>query len=184
MLSLTSAACSATRSARGTSPTSISVRFSPDFLGSGTSRLAHAQAAVRRRVRVQLHSSGERCAPSRVIRRSSPRISPLRTAFACAFSVVSMCSLVGSSAYAQSRLQFTLAPGQFAVGFKAVDLFDRTREFGERAAAVDHSGGEHGLPLQVSIWYPAQHATNATRMRFREYAELTSQSGCTCLSAT
>ena len=111
------------------------------------------------------------------IKRSSPRMSPLRTGLICVFSLVSMCSFVGSSAYAQSRLQFTLAPGQFAVGFKAVDLFDRTREFGERTASVDHAGGTHGRPLQVSIWYPAQPATNATRMRVREYAELTSLPG-------
>jgi Tetratricopeptide repeat len=84
----------------------------------------------------------------------------------------------GASATAQSSLSFTLAPGKYAVGFRAVDQFDRTRTFGD---AYDEVGkpitGDRWRPIQTSIWYPAQVAPSAPRMRYREYVQLFSRPG-------
>ena len=92
---------------------------------------------------------------------------------------VAVVSCLGvPAAGAQSTLHFTLAPGPYAVGFRAVELWDHTRtlevarEPGASAPAVASA-----RPLQVSVWYPGSHPVAAHRMRFREYTYLTSLPG-------
>jgi dienelactone hydrolase len=79
---------------------------------------------------------------------------------------------------AQSSVVFTLAPGPFAVGFRAVEQYDATRTFGD---AFDDDGEPAPLrrprPIQTSIWYPATTRRPQPRMRYREYVELYARPG-------
>src|SRR5215208_3345707 len=94
--------------------------------------------------------------------------------------VVAAVALVCAAPLAngQSSLVFTLAPGPYAVGFRAVEQYDRTRTFGD---AFDEEGkpvtGERARPIQTSIWYPSSAAASAPRMNYREYVHLYSRPG-------
>ena len=87
--------------------------------------------------------------------------------------------LGGRPAGAQSRLRFTLPPGPYAVGFRATAVWDDTRTGGPGVLLAADTA--RGRPLQVSIWYPARPAgpesAARVRMRFRDYAALTSLPG-------
>jgi dienelactone hydrolase len=80
--------------------------------------------------------------------------------------VIIAAAACAGGAHGQSSLHFSLAPGTYVAGFRAVSLWDATRTLG---------GGPR--PLQVSIWYPAMPSTSARRMRFREYVWLTTMPG-------
>src|SRR5689334_2338837 len=86
--------------------------------------------------------------------------------------------VIAARAGAQSTLSFTLPPGPFAVGFRAVEQYDHTRTFG---GAFDEDGkpviGERARPIQTSIWYPSSAPASAPRMRYRDYVDLYSRPG-------
>lgn len=63
-------------------------------------------------------------------------------------------------------LCLALLQAQYAVGFRALTLTDRTRTLGDGPR-----------PIAVSIWYPAVTKPEARPMRFREYAWATTLPG-------
>jgi dienelactone hydrolase len=77
-------------------------------------------------------------------------------------------------ARAQSALRIALTPGPYVAGFRTIELWDSTRTFEIPATAREIA---QPRPLAVSIWYPATASASASRMRFREYTELTSLPG-------
>jgi hypothetical protein len=54
----------------------------------------------------------------------------------------------------------TLQQGAFSVGFQRLDLYDKTRAYGNSAK---------GRPVQVSFWYPATPGPNAKRVVLNQY---------------
>jgi tetratricopeptide (TPR) repeat protein len=76
----------------------------------------------------------------------------------------------------ESCLKFTGEHGPYAVGFKAVNLYDYSRTF---HADFDNQGKrvtEKARPIQTSIWYPADaaKAKTATHMQYKDYIYLVS----------
>ena len=73
---------------------------------------------------------------------------------------------------------FTLPPGPYVVGFRAVEQYDATRTFGD---AFDDEGrptpARRPRPIQTSIWYPASPGEPQPRMMYREYVDLYSRPG-------
>jgi hypothetical protein len=67
-----------------------------------------------------------------------------------------------------------VVPGPHAVGYRVIDHWDRSRR---TAPARDFEGrlnpDERAMPMQVSIWYPAQ--PGGTRMRVGEYHAVASR---------
>ncbi|WP_148270228.1 hypothetical protein [Haliscomenobacter hydrossis] len=82
--------------------------------------------------------------------------------------LVLMCSI--SSTSAQIHPQWgELKPGPHAVGYQVFHHYDYGRHIRPR---LDFEGkenaGEEALPIQISMWYPAQ-ASNTPKMRYEEY---------------
>ena len=65
----------------------------------------------------------------------------------------------------------SLTPGPYAIGFETIETYDYSRSFGPKYDYFGNlSEGEHGRPIQVCIWYPAEAAEDALPMVFGEYA--------------
>ena len=64
-----------------------------------------------------------------------------------------------------------LKPGDYQVGFRTFELYDRTRTFQPKR---DYFGevvpGERARPIQVLLWYPAAATAEALPVVFSEYA--------------
>lgn len=70
----------------------------------------------------------------------------------------------------------TLKPGPYSVGFQVFNQYDRGRYIQPKTDFEGHTtGGEKALPIQVSMWYPAEAAAGKPTMRFEEYLYLTHQ---------
>ena len=94
-------------------------------------------------------------------------------------SVLVALSLVSTTSLAaQSSVVFTLPPGPYVVGFRAVEQYDATRTFGD---AFDDDGrpapARRPRPIQTSIWYPSSPIGPLPRMLYREYVDLYSRPG-------
>jgi dienelactone hydrolase len=74
---------------------------------------------------------------------------------------------------AQSHFTRTNPAGPYAVGFRVVEQYDRSR--GYRGATDPYSGqateGERARPLQTLIWYPAEKGTGSA-VRAEDYLRL------------
>lgn len=69
-----------------------------------------------------------------------------------------------------SPLWGDLKPGKFAVGYRSMHEYDRSRVFvAQRNYDGELFAGERSRPLQIQIFYPAQTATNAARMLYGDY---------------
>lgn len=71
-----------------------------------------------------------------------------------------------------------LTPGRFAVGFRTIDVIDRTRTFIPKT----REGGltapaERARPVQVSFWYPALPSKHGGKMKFGAYVDLLAREG-------
>ncbi len=77
-----------------------------------------------------------------------------------------MC--IGTGATAQTVI--SQAPGNYAVGLRVVQQYDRTREFRRPVDPVTGEAvtGERARPVQTLIWYPATQGGVA--LRYRDYA--------------
>ncbi len=70
------------------------------------------------------------------------------------------------------RFEFTDKPGQYAVGLKVVEQYDRSRSFQTTLSSPGNSVTPEGpRPLQTLVWYPAEKSSHAT-MTFGDYAAL------------
>ena len=69
-----------------------------------------------------------------------------------------------------------LAPGSYKVGYQVLNQYDRGRSVQPK---TDFEGnvntGETALPIQVSVWYPAEANTKVPAMLFEEYQYITQQ---------
>jgi pimeloyl-ACP methyl ester carboxylesterase len=69
------------------------------------------------------------------------------------------------------RFHFSATPGPYAVGFKVIEQYDRSRTW---RLATDALGkptqGERTRPLQTLVWYPARENAGR-RMRVSDYAQ-------------
>jgi len=68
------------------------------------------------------------------------------------------------------HFEFVEKPGQYSVGLKVVEQYDRSRSF-QTASSGDPVATENPRPLQTLVWYPAEKSSNAT-MTFGDYAAL------------
>ncbi|HVS81439.1 MAG TPA: dienelactone hydrolase family protein [Pyrinomonadaceae bacterium] len=66
-----------------------------------------------------------------------------------------------------------LNPGPYSVGFKVFNERDNSRSYRPKR---DYQGNpdfrEHARPIQISIWYPARPAANASPLPFAAYVHL------------
>src|SRR5260370_2760422 len=64
---------------------------------------------------------------------------------------------------------FSLEPGTYAVGFRAIDLVDESRTYFASVTTLgEPTKRDRGRPLQTSVWYPARRST-AAPMRYEDY---------------
>ncbi len=86
-------------------------------------------------------------------------------------AVVIMLILMLGATAETSELRGGLEPGPYRIGFKAIENYDYSRSFGPK---TDYFGaivpGERGRPLQICIWYPAEHGEEAVSTVYGEYA--------------
>ncbi len=69
--------------------------------------------------------------------------------------LLSLCPVIANSQQTPSfQFSFDQPLGEYAVGFRVVQQYDRSRSFSTGAAAQT-SGPTPGRPLQTLIWYPA-----------------------------
>lgn len=69
------------------------------------------------------------------------------------------------------RFQFTDKLGQYAVGLKVVEQYDKSRSFQVARGLNQESPSLEGRPLQTLLWYPAEK-TSAPTMALGEYETL------------
>ncbi len=81
-----------------------------------------------------------------------------------------------TSALAQTapafHFEFVEKPGQYSVGLKVVEQYDRSRSFQASTASTGNPVATTGpRPLQTLVWYPAEKSSQAT-MTFGDYGAL------------
>lgn len=94
--------------------------------------------------------------------------------FLCAL-VLATSGLMPARARQVSRppLWGELSPGPYAVGFRAVYAFDRSRTWRvTRGYEKGFSPDPDGRPIRVSVWYPATVSPGSERMRYEDYITL------------
>ncbi len=70
---------------------------------------------------------------------------------------------------ANAPLWGSLSPGPYAVGFRTIYAFDRTRTWRvTRGFDKPFAPDSNGRPIRVSVWYPARHVAGMP-MLFRDY---------------
>jgi dienelactone hydrolase len=70
------------------------------------------------------------------------------------------------------QFQFTEEPGPYAVGFKIVEQYDRSRRFQTSNNGANETGSAEGFrPLQTLVWYPAEKSAGRA-MTFGDYEAL------------
>ena len=91
-------------------------------------------------------------------------------------AVVTLCAV--SSARAQTPLLWGgLKPGPHAVGFRLRYELDQSREYDpEFVTDTTRFPVHRPRPIMIGIWYPAQR-TNASRMTYRRYLEISPGAG-------
>lgn len=68
-----------------------------------------------------------------------------------------------AAVYSQTSVLWgNLKPGEFGVGFRAVNIYDYSRSY----------INAEGRPIQIAIWYPAEKSKRSTQMLFKEYLDL------------
>lgn len=69
-----------------------------------------------------------------------------------------------------------LAPGSYKVGYQVFNQYDRGRSVQPKSDFEGNANkGETALPIQVSVWYPAEANTKVPAMLFEEYQYITQQ---------
>lgn len=98
----------------------------------------------------------------------------------CAAALFLCCALVVGSgpgsaqADAASRAAPLPEPGPHPVGYRLLIRWDRSRSAGPRHDFEGHPvGGRPGIPLQVSVWYPAAPGADGPRLAVGDYRALT-----------
>lgn len=93
-----------------------------------------------------------------------------RTAQTVFLSTILVC-IFAVNGLAGSPLWGDLEPGEYGIGFKAVEKFDYSRTLSEK---TDYFGApldrERARPIQICIWYPANVSTDDLRMTYGEYS--------------
>jgi hypothetical protein len=94
-----------------------------------------------------------------------------RLLVASCLAAATLC--VVSSADAQTPLLWgSLEPGPHAVGFRLEYVLDESREYDpEFVTDTTRIPVHRPRPMMIGIWYPAQK-TNASRMTYRQYLDL------------
>lgn len=70
---------------------------------------------------------------------------------------------------AQTRMWPGLEPGHYAVGFTIHYSYDRSRTLASRNSAEEDSRTGAARPIQILIWYPAVHDSDAAKLTVRDY---------------
>ena len=94
----------------------------------------------------------------------------LKSTILCCALAVLVASLSSLATVAPTELWGDLAPGEYAVGFETVELYDRSRTYVDK---YDYDGNlrsvETSRPIQICIWYPANSEADASTMGYGEY---------------
>ena len=79
-----------------------------------------------------------------------------------------LCTAPG---YAQISPAIQSARGPFAVGFRIVKQYDKSRQFNPSnvAAATAQYQGERPRPVQTLVWYPASVSSPVKALRYQDY---------------
>jgi dienelactone hydrolase len=93
-----------------------------------------------------------------------------------AFAILSIARIAAGqapdAARPQSRLLGDLELGPHAVGFRLLDRIDHSRPYRmPRRPDGSARAGEHGRPMNISLWYPAE-ASTTRRVSFGDYTAL------------
>lgn len=86
-------------------------------------------------------------------------------------AIVVVC-LHAEFALAKSNFVLEAPRGPYAVGFRVVQQYERSRSFLKVDASGNAIGGDHARPIQTLIWYPATIDRGAMPMAFGSYLDL------------
>src|SRR5438046_2699194 len=93
-------------------------------------------------------------------------------------SIVSIVLICVAPSPAQRKLQTpfsgSLSVGPYAVGFRTLYQFDRTRTWSAtRGSDRPFKPDLNGRPIRTSVWYPAMIDSRSRQMRFENYVKPT-----------
>jgi dienelactone hydrolase len=80
-------------------------------------------------------------------------------------------TVAAAQAAPEFQFRFTETPGSYAVGFKVVEQYDRSRVFQAAGEGSGEPAAKGPRPLQTLVWYPAEKASGES-MAFGDYAAL------------
>src|SRR5947209_8312891 len=98
----------------------------------------------------------------------------MRKLYIAALSVILLAFACITPTEAQQKSQTPfwgrLTAGPYAVGFRTIYQFDRTRTWRvTRGYEKPFAPDLNGRPIRVSVWYPAVHDARSRQMRFEDY---------------